>query len=137
MTREEAIEFFGREIMEPTLEHLFSRATVQSRDPHCKVGATYLWLAHGPSEWNPKGDWVYQRTKLVGWHRITCVYRRSGINFLKIENDPAPSYETAAPDGCEAVNKLIPEVVKLKVFHKNPELDFTWKTYNGLVTIEA
>lgn len=133
MTREEAIEMFGKGVMMPALRELFARNGYE-QETHCKVGATYWWCAEGPSRWNPKGDEVWRRTKKAGWTRLTCVYRRSGINFLHIEGD-VPSYEIAAWNGSDFINQLIPEIFSQKAFHKNPELDFVWKTLDGRVKI--
>lgn len=115
--------------MKPTLRNLFG-----DKESHCKVGATYLWNAEGPSNWMPEGDWVYKRTKKTGWTRIECVYRRSGVNFLHIFGDNT-TYEFPVWNGSNITDQLIPEVLDIKVFKQNPELDFVWNTYNGLVTI--
>lgn len=134
MTREEAMKYFGKEKIEPTLQALFTRGEV-TRNVHCKVGATYLWPVQGPDQFCKTGDWVYQRTHKEGLTRITCVARRSGVAFLKIEGDPSPSHEEAVFEGSWIVNDLMPEVVDLKVFKQNPELDFVWKTFDGAIKI--
>lgn len=133
MTRDEAIEFFGKEVMVPNLRELFVR-NGKSLDAHCRIGSTYWWNAEGPSQFDKYGDWVYQRTKKTGWQKVTCVHRRSGVNFLHIDGD-SKSHEMVVFDGSVLVNKLIPVVVDLKAFKQNPELDFVWKTFDGLIKI--
>lgn len=135
MTREEAKEHFGEAFMEPTLENLFKRGGILVPQVHTKVGATYMWKIMGPSPYCPDGDWVYARLKRRGWARLTCVARRSGVAFLKIEGDPAPSYEEAIFEDSFVALKLMPEYLDIKAFKQNPMLDFAWKTYDGTIKI--
>lgn len=134
MTREEAKEYFGVAFMEPTLDNLFKRGLRKSK-VHTKVGATYMWKIMTPNQVCPEGDWVYARLKRGGWARITCVARRSGVAFMVIEGDPTPSHEEALFEDSFITHKLMPEYLDIKAFKQNPELDFAWQTYGGIIKI--
>lgn len=120
--------------MEPTLDNLFKRGICKLK-VHTKVGATYMWKIMTPNQFCPEGDWVYARLKRGGWARITCVARRSGVAFMKIEGDPAPYYEEAIFEDSFTAHKLMPEYLDIKAFKQNPMLDFAWQTYGGKIKI--
>lgn len=134
MTRDEAKEYFGEAFMEPTLDNLFKKGLTRTK-VHTKVGATYMWKIMVPNQVCPEGDWVYARLKRGGWARITCVARRSGVAFMKIEGDPTPSHEEAMFEDSFIARKLMPEYLDIKAFKQNPMLDFAWKTYDGHIKI--
>lgn len=134
MTREEAKEYFGVNFMEPTLENLFKRGLSKPKT-HCKVGATYMWKIMTPNQMCPEGDWVYVRLKRGGWARLTCVARRSGVAFIKIEGDPSPAHEEAMFEDSFMVGKFMPEYLDIKAFRQNAMLDFAWKTYGDKIKI--
>ena len=131
MTIEEAKKFFGENRYRPDLGFLMDEH--QHRPAHCKVGEAYWW-ATNPHFNDPITDRMKRYGKKQKWYRVTCVYRRSGINFIHIDGD-VDSFEIPVADGSTFIESLIPETISCKAFKFNPELKFAFKTYGGRIKI--
>lgn len=129
MTTEEAKDYFGVKFIKPNLYELMTHRFIHSRESHCKIGSEYWYFV---SELCKQNNPVYKITHRTGWHKLKCIYRRSGANFLHIEGAPKTN-ELVFMDGSMIVDALIPAEISFKAFKINPELSFAYDDLGGMI----
>lgn len=137
MTIEEAKEYFGEKFIEPNLKFFNEetskfRTGVSTRTSKAKLKHKY-WYHYNRYQ----KDFVEQFGKPFGWVLGTVVFRRHGIAFMKFEGSKDKNFQREFYDGTDGTQNLIPEVISKKEFKNyNPDMNFIFKDYNGMVKFE-